>query len=119
MKSPHDIASAYLAAWNAPDEAARARALAGWAEDARYRDPLMNGEGRAGIAAMIAGARDQFPGHGFALTGTPDGHGSFVRFSWALAPAGGAPVAHGTDIVRLDANERIAEVIGFLDGTGP
>lgn len=115
MKTPHDIASAYLAAWNTPLEAERNDALAGWAEGARYRDPLMQGEGRAGIATMIAEARTQFPGHGFTLTGAPDGHGPFVRFSWALTAAGSAPVAHGTDIVRLDTDGRIAEVIGFLD----
>jgi hypothetical protein len=116
MKSPHQIASDYLAAWNTPDEAERARLLDGWAENACYHDPMMTGEDRGGIAAMIAKARGQFPGHSFALTGTPDGHGPFIRFSWALAPAGGAPVAHGTDVVRLDAAGRIAEVIGFLDG---
>jgi hypothetical protein len=66
---------------------------------------------------MIAGARAQFPGHGFALAGTPDGHGRFVRFSWTLAPAGGAAIAGGTDVVRLDEVGRIAEVIGFLDRT--
>ena len=116
MRTPHEIASDYLAAWNTADEAERAHALAGWAEDARYRDPMMEGEGRAGIGTMIAAARNQFPGHSFTLTGTPNGHGRFVRFSWALAPAGGADIAQGTDIVRLDADGRIAEVTGFLDG---
>ncbi|MBN8903348.1 MAG: nuclear transport factor 2 family protein, partial [Rhodospirillales bacterium] len=97
--------------------ASRDRSLAaGWAEDARYADPMMAGEGRHGIAGMIANARAQFPGHAFALRGKPDGHGAFVRFSWTLAPEGGAPVAGGTDVVRVGADGRIAEVIGFLDG---
>jgi len=117
MTIPDDIARDYLAAWNASNEVERLRLLDGWAEEARYIDPLMQGVGRESIAAMIAGARAQFPGHGFTLKGTPDGHGSFVRFSWTLAPQDGAPVAHGTDIVRLDADGRIAEVIGFLDGS--
>ena len=112
---PQEIASDYLATWNTPDDTERARTLAGWAEGARYRDPMMTGEGRDGIAAMITAARAQFPGHSFTLTGTPDGHGPFVRFSWTLAPANGQAVAHGTDIVRLDDDGRIAEVIGFLD----
>ncbi len=116
MRTPFQVASDYLAAWNTQDEAERTRLLDGWAENASYRDPMMTGEGRQGVAAMIAGARGQFPGHSFTLTGTPDGHGSFVRFSWALAPAAGASVAHGTDVVRLDAAGRIAEVVGFLDG---
>lgn len=117
MADPKTIADAYLALWNEADEGARrARLAEAWSADARYADPLMAGEGRDGIAAMIAGARPQFPGHRFTLEGTPDGHGRFVRFSWTLAPDGGAVVAGGTDVVRLDEAGRIAEVIGFLDG---
>lgn len=115
MRTPHEVATDDLATWNAADDGERLRRLDGWAEDARYSDPMMAGEGRSGIATMIAGARAQVPGHGFVLAGTPDGHGPFVRFAWTLAPAGGAPVAFGTDVLRLDAAGRIAEVIGFLD----
>jgi len=109
------IASLYLATWNANDEAERRRLLDGWAENARYLDPLMQGDGRDGISAMIAAARSQFPGHGFTLTGAVDGHGYHVRFSWTLSPEHGQPVANGTDFVRLDPQGRIAEVVGFLD----
>ena len=118
MPTPHDIATDYLAVWNAPDDAERRRRLERWAPDADYRDPLMSGTGRDAIAAMIAAARAQFPGHAFLPRGTPDGHGEFARFSWSLAPAGGPAVAGGTDIVRLDGEGRIAEIIGFLDGDG-
>ncbi len=52
--------------------------------NARYIDPLMQGEGRKGITAMIEAARQKFPGYRFVLTGTPDGHGDFTRFSWRL-----------------------------------
>lgn len=116
MNNPDDIANLYLATWNAPDEAQRHSLLGGWAENARYVDPLMRGEGREGISAMIAAARLQFPGHGFALTGPVDGHGGNIRFSWALSPESGEPVARGTDFVRVDSQGRIAEVVGFLDG---
>jgi len=111
------IADAYLALWNEADGAGRRAMLArGWAVDAHYADPLMSGDGREGIAAMIEGARGQFPGHVFALRGTPDGHGDHVRFSWTLTAPGGAAVAGGTDMVALDGEGRIARVIGFLDG---
>lgn len=116
MTDPRTIAENYLAAWNAPGSEERATNMMSWAPDARYVDPLMRGEGRDGIAAMIARARAQFPGHDFTLTGTPDGCGNHVRFSWTLAAESGTPVARGTDIVRLDREGRIAEVIGFLDG---
>lgn len=116
MTDPDTLARDYLALWNDPDAASRNHRLSdGWTEDARYIDPMMAGEGHAGIAAMIADARAQFPGHAFTLRGAPDAHGSFVRFSWTLAPEHGAPIVSGTDIVRLAADGRIAEVIGFLD----
>ncbi|AJC48154.1 nuclear transport factor 2 family protein [Xanthomonas sacchari] len=116
MNDPNTLAHAYLALWNDADAASRARRLVdGWTPDARYADPMMAGEGHDGIAAMIAAARAQVPGHLFALRGTPDAHGPFVRFSWTLAPAHGAPIAGGTDIARITGDGRIAEVIGFLD----
>jgi hypothetical protein len=115
MQNPTAIADIYLAAWNEGDATRRRALLAdGWAQEARYADPMMQAEGQDGIAAMIEAARTSFPGPAFTLRGTPDGHGPFLRFSWSLA-AGGAPVAQGSDVVRLDAKGRIAEVIGFLN----
>lgn len=117
MTDPKTTAEHYLALWNDVDNASRRRRLVeGWAADACYSDPLMAGNDRDEIASMIAGARERFPGHVFTLRGMPDGHGRFVRFSWTLAPAEGAAVVGGTDIVRFDEAGHIAEVIGFLDG---
>lgn len=117
MTDPNSIADSYIALWNDADDLSRhARLSAGWSANARYADPMMTVDGHDGIAAMIIGARAQFPGHAFTVTGAPDGHGDFVRFSWALGPVGAAAVAAGTDVVRLDGAGRIAEVIGFLDG---
>ena len=114
--TPDAIADLYLAAWNAAEAGERNALLAqGWSDSARYTDPLMQGEGRRGISTMIEQARTQFPGLRFIRVGKLDGHGAFVRFSWALGTAGNAPAALGTDIVRLDDEGRIAEVIGFLD----
>jgi len=116
MTSPDAIAESYLAVWNDSDGARRRERLSqSWRNDARYVDPLMQAEGRGGIADMIEGAREKFPGLGFSLNGRPDGHGDFVRFSWLLGPASGEAVAGGTDVVRLDRDGRIAEVVGFLD----
>ena len=117
ISDPMAIAMTYLATWNEADDLRRRKMLdRGWAGDARYVDPPMHGEGREGIARMIEAARLRFPGHGFALSGTPGGRGAHVRLSWTLAQAGGTPVAGGTDMVRLDGEGRIAEVVGFLDG---
>ncbi len=118
MTTPHAIAERYLATWNEPDTARRQALVAGlWNPQGRYADPMMSGQGHDGIARMIEGARTQFPGLVFTPRGTPDGHGAFARFSWSLGPAGGAPVAGGTDVARLDDQGRVVEVIGFLDGS--
>lgn len=115
MRTALDTANDYLAVWNEAEPSVRQHRLDAWHPGVRYRDPLMQADGRAALAEMIEGARMQFPGLSFNLDGTVDGHGPFVRFSWALGPDTGPPVAAGTDIVRLDEDGRIAEVIGFLD----
>ena len=116
MHDPNAIADAYLATWNEADGSRRHALIRDrWAEDADYTDPMMKGCGHDGIATMIAGARERFPGHSFRLQGTPDGHGDVVRFSWTLVGPDASPVVGGTDIVRLDADGRIASVTGFLD----
>ena len=118
MTTPHAIAERYLATWNEPDAAHRQALVAGlWNPQGRYADPMMSGQGHDGIARMIEAARAQFPGLVFTPRGASDGHGPFARFSWSLGPAGGAPVAGGTDVARLDDQGRVVEVIGFLDGS--
>ena len=118
MTTPLAIAERYLASWNEPDAARRQSLVAAlWSPQGRYADPMMSGQGHDGIARMIEAARAQFPGMRFAPHGEPDGHGPFARFSWTLGPAGGAPVAGGTDVARLDDDGRVVEVIGFLDGS--
>lgn len=116
MTSYAQVAERYLAIWNEADDARR-RALMDetWSAQARYVDPMMTGEGRDGIAAMIAAARGQFPGLRFSLDGRLDGHGPHLRFSWRLAPDGGPTVARGTDFAALDAQGRLESVVGFLD----
>jgi hypothetical protein len=116
MNDPKAIADSYISVWNESDPALRRQKLAhGWSADANYADPLMAAAGYDDISAMIEGARSQFPGYSFALTGTPDGHGAFVRFSWQAARDGEAPLIEGTDVVMLDGDGRIVEVVGFLD----
>ena len=118
MTTPHAIAERYLATWNEPNAARRQALIAAlWSPQGRYVDPLMSGQGHDGLARMIETARTQFPGLRFTPRGEPDGHGPFARFSWSLGPDGGAAVAGGTDVARLDDDGRVVEVIGFLDGS--
>lgn len=116
MTNYEQVAERYLAIWNeADDRRRRAQMDETWSADARYADPLMAGEGREGISAMIEAARARIPGLRFSLDGKLDGHGPHLRFSWRLGPEGGAVVARGTDFAALDAQGRLASVIGFID----
>jgi hypothetical protein len=117
---PQGIATRYIACWNERDpERRRALLAALWTEDATYLDPLMRGESRDGIGALIEGVQARFPAFRFAVTGRPDGHADRVRFSWALGPDGGEAVVEGTDFAVLAEDGRLRAVTGFLDRVPP
>jgi hypothetical protein len=114
MTEANAIADAYLAVWNEADAGCRlALAREVFAPGASYLDPLMAGEGPEGIAAMIGAARERLPGLVFSR-GSAERHHDRLRFTWALGPAGAAPIARGTDFATLDG-ERLAHVTGFID----
>jgi hypothetical protein len=64
---------------------------------------------------LIGGVQAKFPGLRFALAGNAEAHGSNLRFSWSLGPAGAAPIARGTDFATVAPDGRLAQVTGFLD----
>ncbi|MBO1333653.1 nuclear transport factor 2 family protein [Streptomyces sp. VRA16 Mangrove soil] len=107
----------YFEAWNArtPEERAKAVAAA-WTEDGSYTDPLAEAAGHDGVAAVIGGAHEQFPGFFFRPLGDVDGHHRVARFGWELVSEadGSAPVA-GFDVIELADDGRIRAVHGFLD----
>ncbi|MFD5778617.1 nuclear transport factor 2 family protein [Streptomyces sp. NPDC126933] len=107
----------YFEAWNAASAEQRAKAVAAaWTEDGRYTDPLADVTGHEALAAVIAGAQEQFPGFEFRPAGPVDGHHDTARFSWELVSVtdGSAPVA-GSDVITLAEDGRISSVRGFLD----
>jgi ketosteroid isomerase-like protein len=117
MTAYDEAVQRYFAAWNSTGSEERVKAVAAaFTADARYTDPLADVRGHEGLAAVIGGAHEQFPGFRFTLTGTPDGHHDLVRFAWELVSSadGSAPVA-GFDVVRLAGDGRISSVSGFLD----
>src|SRR3954468_21714865 len=112
------VVDAYIASWNEGDEARRRELVArAFADDARYLDPLMAGEGTDGITAMIGAAQTQFPGHRFELSFGPDAHNDVARFAWQLVGDNG-PVAGGTDFATLAGDGRLHTVTGFLETNG-
>jgi hypothetical protein len=111
------VVARYFEAWNADGDGTRAKAVAEvWTADGRYTDPLSDATGHEAITAVIASAREQFPGFVFRLAGRVDGHHDTARFSWELVNEadGSAPVA-GSDVITLDAGSRVRAVYGFLD----
>ncbi len=115
MKNHTDLVDRYFAMWNEP-EAGRRRALiaATWTDGASYLDPLMEGQGHAGIDAMVQGVQEKFPGHRFRRTSEVDAHHDKLRFSWELASQDGAVLVKGIDFGTLDGS-RLASITGVLD----
>lgn len=106
----------YFAAWNATDAAQRTRLVAEtWIEDGAYLDPVLAGEGHAGIDAMIAGFQARFPGLRFHRDATIDAHSDRLRFSWVLVAPEGPVMAAGTDVAVLARDGRLRSVTGFFD----
>jgi len=115
MTDLNTIAENYITAWNESDTARRKALLeAAFTEDVSYRDPIMQGDGHAGIATLIDGVQQRFAGFRFSLKGKPDGFADRIRFSWNLGPEGTASVIEGTDIGIVE-NGRLKSVTGFLD----
>ena len=112
-----DVVDRYISVWNEPDADARSRAVAElWTEDGTYTDPLAAAEGHEAIEAVIAGAREQFPGHVFKLIGDIDAHHDIVRSGWELVPKGGdESVVVGFDVAVAASDGRLRDVYGFLD----
>ena len=87
MTDHNTIARRYIELWNERTPGRRREMLGeNWTADARYVDPLMSGDGRDGVDALIAGVQQKFPDFKFKLIGEPNGSGDHVRFSWDLAP---------------------------------
>ena len=110
------VIDTYVATWNETDPDRRRTAIArAWAEGGSYRDPLMAGDGHAGVDAMLAGVQGKFPGFVLKRTSKVDHHNGAVRFSWSLGPAGGPAIVEGVDFCALAPDGRLVSVVGFID----
>jgi hypothetical protein len=115
MTDIHAIANRYIDLWNERTPGRRRDLLAAnWADDAKYVDPLMSGDGHDGVDALIAGVQARFPDFRFHLIGRPNGFGDHLRFSWGLGPEGADSPIKGTDFALL-SDGRIRSITGFLD----
>ena len=119
MNNPTELIDRYIDMWNETDPARR-RALISrtWTESASYVDPLLAGEGHAGIDAMVAAVHEKYPGHRFRRVSEVDVHHDRARFNWTLGPKDGPALVQGTDFAVIAGNERLATVTGFFDPAG-
>jgi len=110
------LADRYIAMWNETDPTRRREIIAKlWSDNARYIDPLMSGDGPAGIDAMVQGVQQRFPAHRFSLTSKVDGHNDRLRFGWALGDGSAEPLVAGVDFGVVTADGRLQSITGFID----
>jgi hypothetical protein len=115
MSNVTELIDRYIAMWNETDAERRRDLIAKtWTKSASYLDPVMQGEGPAGIDAMVRGVQERFPGHKFRRTGDVDCHHDRVRFGWELAADGACAVVGGTDF-GIVSDGRLQAVTGFFD----
>jgi hypothetical protein len=116
MNDVNALVQRYFTIWNETNPERRRDLIAQtWAGDATYIDPMMRGDGPAGIDAMVQGVQNQFAGHLFRQIGAVDAHNGHLRFAWELAPAAGPVLVAGTDFAVVTDDNRLQTVIGFLD----
>lgn len=107
----------YINLWNEADGDVRAEDIERiFAVDCSYTDPLADVCGHAGIDAVVAAARSQFPGFTFRLATAVDSNHHIARFSWELlAPGTDESVVAGSDVAVFDETGKIRGIYGFLD----
>ena len=74
----------------------------------------MASDGAAGIDAMLAAVQARFPGFVLKRISGRRAHGS-ARFAWSLGPEAGPSVVEGVDFGTLDADGKLAAIVGFID----
>jgi len=110
----------YIGIWNETDPAARRTLIEQtWAEDATYRDPVLDGSGRDGIDAMVAGFQQAYPAHTFVLDGANRLDASAHRFGWRLLGPTGELQMTGQDVYELDAEGLLQSIVGSFDQPVP
>ena len=116
MSNLTDLIDRYIAMWNETDAERRRDLIARtWTEGASYLDPAVQGDGRAGIDAMVKAVQERFPGHRFRRTSDVEAHHDRVRFRWELAPTGGPAIVAGTDFGVVAADDQLQMITGFFD----
>ena len=110
-----DVVDTYIDMWNEEDADRRAELIrTAWTDDARYRDPLLEADGHAGLDEMVATVQSHYPGHRFRRTTGIDAHHDLARFGWELVAPDGVVFVAGVDVAALAGDGRLGTVSGFF-----
>jgi len=117
MTDANAVVRRYVEIWNQPDGALRAKAAAELlTADCRFVDPIADVSGPDGLAAVVGGVQERFPGHRIRLLGDVDTHHDVLRFTWELvADGGGESVVIGTDVLALTEDGLVGGISAFFD----
>jgi hypothetical protein len=109
------LVDSYIAMWNETDPDRRVELIErAWVLDARYVDPLLEADGHAALAQMVATVQSHYPGHRFRRTSGVDAHHDSARFAWELVAPDGAVTVGGIDAAVLANDGRLARITGFF-----
>jgi hypothetical protein len=109
------IVDTYLAMWNEEDAATRAAHIEqAWTTDARYRDPLLEADGHAGLDEMVTTVHGHYPGQRFRRISGIDVHHDAARFGWELVAPDGTVTVAGIDFAQLAEDGRLRAITGFF-----
>jgi hypothetical protein len=110
-----ELVDRYIAMWNETDAARRRSLIAAiWADGASYLDPVLSGEGREGIDAMVKVVHEKYPGHRFKRISNINAHHDRAQFSWELGSEQGPVLVKGIDFATLSTEGRLKSVTGFF-----
>jgi hypothetical protein len=114
-----ELVDRYIAMWNETDVERRRGLIARiWADGANYLDPVLSGEGREGIDAMVRAVHEKYPGHRFRRTSDVNAHHDRAQFAWELGPEGGPALVKGIDFATLSDEGCLKTVTGFFTELG-
>ncbi len=114
MSTPDQAFDAYLAVWNATDEA-RSRELADQAftENVSVEYPMFEASGRDALIVTASQFHQDNPGAQIVLISGIERHHGWLRGAWRMVSADGSTRAEGQTILELADDGRIHRAIGF------
>ena len=109
-----EVVTAYMQAWNEPDESKRRALLEkAWADNATYTDPMSQAAGREELIALVSQFHSQMPGAKIVQASGIDEHHGRLRFGWRME-RDGATAMEGIDIGELSEDGRLRSIVGFF-----